>query len=95
MEQEVKAQEEEEKPQGEQALNALFQKIYADADEDTRRAMMKSFQMSGGTCLSTNWKEVKSKSYEDERRGVFEWDKDKKRREQGPSFEVWSRMPVS
>jgi suppressor of G2 allele of SKP1 len=27
-------------------------------DEDTKRAMMKSFQESGGTQLSTNWKEV-------------------------------------
>ena len=27
-------------------------------DEDTRRAMMKSFQTSGGTVLSTNWDEV-------------------------------------
>ncbi|PKI84852.1 Cochaperone protein [Malassezia vespertilionis] len=39
-------------------LNAFFQKLYADADDDTRRAMMKSFQESNGTTLSTNWAEI-------------------------------------
>ena len=29
--------------------------------------MVKSFQTSGGTVLSTNWKEVKEKNYENER----------------------------
>jgi suppressor of G2 allele of SKP1 len=28
------------------------------ADPDTQRAMMKSYQESNGTVLSTNWKEV-------------------------------------
>ncbi|KAL6309933.1 SGS-domain-containing protein [Sparassis latifolia] len=43
---------------GDTAVNGFFQKLYADADEDTRRAMLKSYQESGGTTLSTNWDEV-------------------------------------
>ena len=39
-------------------MNEFFQRLYADADDDTRRAMLKSYQESGGTTLSTNWDEV-------------------------------------
>jgi len=46
------------------ALDSLFKKIYKDASDDTRRAMIKSYQTSGGTVLSTNWDEVKTKDYE-------------------------------
>ncbi|KAI0508929.1 SGS-domain-containing protein [Xylaria bambusicola] len=44
-------------------VNNFFQKIYKDADEDTKRAMMKSFIESNGTALSTSWDDAKSKTY--------------------------------
>eukprot|EP00775_Hariotina_reticulata_P008293 gene8293-8479_t len=42
-------------------LGAFFKKIFSQGDDDTRRAMMKSFVESNGTVLSTNWKEVGTK----------------------------------
>jgi hypothetical protein len=35
--------------------------VCARAHQDSRRAMIKSYQTSGGTVLSTNWKEVAKK----------------------------------
>mmetsp|Transcript_16441 Transcript_16441/g.29674 ORF Transcript_16441/g.29674 Transcript_16441/m.29674 type:complete len:309 (-) Transcript_16441:716-1642(-) len=64
LDKEAEVEIKKEKPQGEAALQELFKEIYSNADEDTRRAMIKSFQTSGGTVLSTNWGEVKEKDYE-------------------------------
>ncbi|KAK4489597.1 hypothetical protein RD792_005409 [Penstemon davidsonii] len=61
LEAQVKKEEKEEKLDGDAALNKFFRDIYKDANEDTRRAMSKSFVESNGTVLSTNWKEVGSK----------------------------------
>ncbi|XVF09959.1 hypothetical protein REPUB_Repub07fG0142400 [Reevesia pubescens] len=64
IEAQVKEEEKDEKLNGDAALNKFFRDIYQDADEDTRRAMQKSFVESNGTVLSTNWKEVGAKKVE-------------------------------
>ncbi|THV46708.1 hypothetical protein BGAL_0366g00150 [Botrytis galanthina] len=45
--------------EGGDPMDSFFKKLYKDADPDTKRAMMKSFQESNGTALSTNWSDVK------------------------------------
>lgn len=67
IEKDIEEEEKKEKPQGDEAMNKLFQQIYANASDETKRAMIKSYQTSGGTVLSTNWDEVKEKDYEKER----------------------------
>lgn len=60
---------------GDSTLNSFFQKIFADADEDTKRAMMKSYQESAGTTLSTNWDEVRKSKVEVKPPAGSEWKK--------------------
>ena len=55
--------EDESKDANEGMMN-MFRQIYERSDEKTRRAMIKSFQTSGGTVLSTDWNDVKDKDYE-------------------------------
>lgn len=52
------------KEEEDQDENAFFKKLYAGADPDTQRAMMKSFVESNGTALSTNWSDTKDKKWE-------------------------------
>lgn len=44
--------------------NSFFAELYKNADDDTKRAMMKSYVESNGTALSTNWGEVSKKTVE-------------------------------
>lgn len=60
----IQEEKNEKPPAGENQMNKFFQQIYADADDETRKAMIKSYQTSGGTVLSCNWDEVEKKDYE-------------------------------
>ena len=59
-----KEEKEEASKDGNEGMWKLFRDIYERGDEKTRRAMIKSFQTSSGTVLSTNWDDVKDKDYE-------------------------------
>ncbi|EAX95361.1 SGS domain containing protein [Trichomonas vaginalis G3] len=54
-------EEEEVKDQG---IDKFLQGIYANASDDAKRAMYKSFIESGGTVLSTNWEDVGKRKVE-------------------------------
>lgn len=56
----VVAEYEDDQPEGEAALNALFQRIYNEGSDEVKKAMNKSFLESGGTELNTNWDSVKN-----------------------------------
>lgn len=71
----LKKEEAEEKMEGEDALNQLFQKIYSDGTDEVKKAMNKSFMESGGTVLSTNWKQVGNKKVDVKPPEGMEWKK--------------------
>jgi suppressor of G2 allele of SKP1 len=59
-----KVVEDKEGDEEEGGVDDFFKKLYANADPDTKRAMMKSYQESNGTSLSTVWDEVGKKKVE-------------------------------
>lgn len=48
----ITKQEGDENPEGDAALNALFQKIYSQGSDEVKRAMNKSFVSSGFHCVT-------------------------------------------
>jgi len=64
LEKEIVDQSMKDKDDGQDPAALLFKQIFQNSDEDKRRAMIKSFQTSGGTVLSTDWTDVKGKDYE-------------------------------
>ena len=72
IEKEILAEEaEEQKNTKSSSVDDFLKQIYANATDEQKRAMVKSFQTSNGTVLSTNWDEVKKTNYEtDETRKV-------------------------
>ena len=64
IEKEILAEEEEERKNSKQSVDEFFKQIYSNATDEQKRAMVKSFQTSNGTVLSTNWDEVKGRDFE-------------------------------
>ena len=56
--------EEEEKNTEGQSIDDLLKDIYNKGNDETRRAISKSFQESNGTVLSTSWNEVSQSTVE-------------------------------
>lgn len=56
-------------------VNTLFKKIYSEGSDEVRKAMNKSFMESGGTVLSTNWKDVGKDKVEIKPPEGMEWKK--------------------
>ena len=57
------AKESLEEDEEKSSMDVFFKNIYANATEEQKRAMVKSFQTSGGSVLSTNWDEVAKADY--------------------------------
>lgn len=53
-----------EKEENDSDPNAFFKTIFANADPDTQRAMMKSYTESNGTALSTSWEDASKRKFE-------------------------------
>jgi len=75
LEKQVIEDEEEAELEGDAAVNRLFQKIYKDADDDVKKAMIKSYSESGGTVLSTNWNEIQKEKTDIKPPDGMEWKK--------------------
>lgn len=56
-------------------VNTLFKKIYSEGNDEVRKAMNKSFMESGGTVLSTNWRDVGKDKVEIKPPEGLEWKK--------------------
>lgn len=69
IERNLEREEQNEKPEGEGAFHKFLQDMYKGADEETRRAMIKSYQTSGGTHLVANWDQASKTDYEKNRTG--------------------------
>lgn len=54
----AKADEELKDYKEDDSAMSVFRQIYSNVDEDTRRAMVKSYSESGGQVLSTDWSKV-------------------------------------
>lgn len=63
------------KDDDESDVNTLFRKIYSEGSDEVRKAMNKSFMESGGTVLSTNWKDVGKDKVEIKPPEGMEWKK--------------------